>query len=309
MGPDGRRLVDSSPVAVQQSTHRLHPAWLAVPAAAFVVAAFALPFLGVVRVALAAPAAPGSGTFVDLAVWSPATLLDVASDPLFGAVLGVTLRTAAIITVTCMVVAVPFAAWVHTRGPRLRAVLVVVVALPKLVNLLVLLYGVLLVLGRQGVINDVVTGLGLREDPLPLFGNLFAVVFTEVLVILPYPVLLLLAAFSVADPTQREAARSLGAGPVRAYVETVVVPAWPAVAGAALVSAVWAVGAFVGPLVLGNPPYYTVAVEVYVRALERLAWVEAAGWAVLGVAIFGMVLAGMQLALRRRAPRPAGGRA
>ena len=117
-----------------------------------------------------------------------------------------------------------------------------------------------------------------------------------------YPVLLLVAAFHAADPAQMDAARSLGAGPVRAWVETVLWPAWPAVVGAAIVSAVWGVGAFVGPLVMGNPPYWTVAVEVYDRALVDLAWVEAAGWAVLGVAAFGLVLGLPQLLLRRTSP-------
>jgi ABC-type spermidine/putrescine transport system permease subunit I len=273
--------------------------WLVAPATAFVVLVFALPFLGVARVALAGDPPPGTGTFFDLSVLRPANLGDVAGDPLFRSVLGVTVRTAAIITVVCMAIAVPFAAYVHTRRGWRKGALVAVVALPKLVNLLVLLYGVLLTLGSSGVINDVLTGLGIVDRPLPMFGNLFAVVFTEVLVVLPYPVLLLLAAFSAADPAQRDAARSLGAGPVRAYVEAVIRPAWPALAGAAIISAVWAVGAFVGPLVLGNPPYYTVAVEVYQRALERLAWVEAAGWAVVAVTALGIGLGGLAVLAQR----------
>lgn len=273
--------------------------WLVAPAVLFVLAVFVLPFLGVVRVAVAGDPPPGTGTFFDVSVWDPGALATVAGDPLFRSVLGVTVRIGLLVTAVCMVVAVPFAAYVHTRRGWRKAALIAAVALPKLVNLLVLLYGVLLLLGRSGVINDVLTGLGVVDRPLPMFGNLFAVVFTEVLVVLPYPVLLLVAAFQAADPRQHDAARSLGAGPVRAYVETVIRPAWPALVGATIISGVWAVGAFVGPLVLGNPPYYTVAVEVYLRALERLAWVQAAGWAVLGVGILGTGLAGAALLARR----------
>ena len=184
-----------------------HPGWLAVPAMAFVLAVFVGPFLGVIRVALAGDPPPGTGSFVDFSELSLDSLRAVQATPLFRSVLGVTVRTAALITVVCMAVAVPFAAYVHTRGPRLRAALIGAIALPKLVNLLVLLYGVLLVLGRQGVINDVLVGTGIVDRPLQMFGNLFAVVFTEVLVILPYPVLLLVAAFHAADPAQMDAAR------------------------------------------------------------------------------------------------------
>lgn len=266
--------------------------WLALPAVLFVVVVFVLPFLGVARVSLAGEPPPGTGTFFDLSVFRPANLVNVVDERLFRSVVGVTIRTGAIITAVCMLVAVPFAAYINTRSGWRKLALIAAVALPKLVNLLVLLYGVLLTLGASGVINDVLTGLGIIDTPLRLFGNLFAVVFTEVLVVLPYPVLLLVAAFESADHRQMDAARSLGAGPVRAYIETVIRPAWPAVVGASIISAVWAVGAFVGPLVLGNPPYYTVAVEVYLRALERLRWVDAAGWALLSVLIFGAVLGG-----------------
>jgi ABC-type spermidine/putrescine transport system permease subunit I len=274
-------------------------ALLAVPALAFLLLIFVLPFLAVVRVSAAGAPLPGSGRFFDLGVVDPGALGAVASDPLFGSVLGVTLRLGLIVTVVCMAIAVPFAAYVHrARGWR-RGVLLGAVVLPKLVNLLVLLYGVLLILGNRGFLNRGLLAAGLIDAPLPLFGNLFAVVFTEVLVVLPYPLLLLVAAFSGADPRQHDAARSLGAGPVRAYWETVIAPARHAIVGAALITAVWAVGAFVGPLVLGNPVHYTVAVEVYERALVRLAWVDAAGWAVLGVAACGAVLALLAVVSRR----------
>lgn len=269
-----------------------------IPAVLFVLVVFGLPFLGVARVAVAGEPPPGTGTFFDLSVFRPANLVDVTQERLFRSVMLVTVRIGVIITAVCMLIAVPFAAYIHTRPRRLKRILIAVVALPKLVNLLVLLYGVLLTLGSGGVINDVLLGLGIIDQPLRMFGNLFAVVFTEVLVVLPYPVLLLLAAFEASDSRQLDAARSLGAGPVRAYVETVIRPAWPAVVGASIISAVWAVGAFVGPLVLGNPPYYTAAVEVYLRALERLEWVDAAGWALLAVTIFGLALGGASLLVR-----------
>ncbi|MEE8600192.1 ABC transporter permease [Euzebya tangerina] len=300
----------SSPAAGARRSWAGRPAWLALPAVLFFLVVFVLPFIGVGRVAVAGDPPAGTGTFFDLSVFRPANLLDVAGERLFRSVMGVTVRTGIIITGVCMAVAVPFAAYIHTRRGWVKAALISAVALPKLVNLLVLLYGVLLTLGSGGVINDVLLGLGIVDQPLRLFGNLFAVVFTEVLVVLPYPVLLLLAAFEASDSRHFDAARSLGAGPVRAYLETVIRPAWPAVVGAAIISAVWAVGAFVGPLVLGNPPYYTVAVEVYLRALERLQWVDAAGWAILSVGAFGLALGGANLVLRaiqRRSAEPRGG--
>ena len=274
------------------------PGMLAVPALLFVVVVFALPFAAVARVATAGAPVSGSGRFYDLALFEPSRLSALAADPLFLSVVGVTVRLGAIVTLVCMVLAVPFAIAIHrTRGWR-RGALVAAVVAPKLVNLLVLLYGILLLLGNDGFINQVLLATGIVDEPLRLFGNLFAVVFTEVIIVLPYPILVLAAGFLAADPRHEEAARSLGAGPVRAYLEAVIRPATPAVISAILITAVWGVGAFVGPLVLGNPPYYTLAVEVYTRTLERLAWVEAAGWALLGVVAVGAALALVSAATR-----------
>ncbi len=270
-------------------------ALLAVPALAFVGVLFVLPFVAVARVSMAGPGQPGSRKFFDLGVFRPSNLAELADDPLFASVIGVTARLGLVVAAICMCVAVPYAAYVHRAPGWRRWALIAAVALPKLVNLLVLLYGVLLLLGRQGFVNQALSAAGLIERPLPLFGNLAAVVITEVLIVLPYPILVLTAAFSTTDPRQYEVARALGAGPLRAYVEAVIRPSAPAVAGAALITAIWGMGAFVGPLVMGNPPQYTVAVEVYTRALERVAWVEAAGWAVLGVAalVAAVALAGV----------------
>lgn len=299
----GRGVTRGGGPAPAQGRRALPPlaraALLVAPALVFSMAVFVLPFLAVARVSAAGPAAPASGALVDLSVFTPASLAALAADPLFRSVLGVTLRLGALLTLICMALAVPFAACISLARGWCKALLLAAVALPKLVNLLVLLYGVVLILGAGGFLNDALRALGLIDAPLPLFGNLAAVLFTEVLIVLPYPVLLLTAAFSAADPRATEAARSLGAGPVRAYLETAIRPARSAVVAAALISAVWGVGAFVGPLVLGNPPTYTLAVEVYDRALVRLAFVDAAGWALLGLAACAATLGLPALALRR----------
>ena len=41
---------------------------------------------------------------------------------------------------------------------------------------------------------------------------------------------------------------------------------------AALVTLVWALGAFIAPVVLGNPELYPVGVEVYTTTFEDVNW-------------------------------------
>jgi ABC-type spermidine/putrescine transport system permease subunit I len=55
----------------------------------------------------------------------------------------------------------------------------------------------------------------------------------------------------------------------------------PGVALAALLSLIWALGAFVGPVLLGSPQELTLAVEVQRQTFENINWPRGAATAVL----------------------------
>ncbi len=80
------------------------------------------------------------------------------------------------------------------------------------------------------------------------------------------------------DPSLEEAARSLGAGPIRAFYETVLKLMVPALMTSTLVTLIWGFGAFVAPTILGSPDYYTIAIEVYTETLENVKWPLGRRW-------------------------------
>ena len=203
-----------------------------------------------------------------------------------------------------MAVALPFAIYVHrSRGIRKRLLLFAVV-LPKLTNLLVLMYGVLLLLGDTGYINQILLALGVVKQPLPLFANLAALVYGEVLIVLPYPILMLVAAMESVDPSLEEAARSLGANPFRAYYEAVLKLIVPGIVTSTLVTLIWGLGAFIAPTILGSPDYYTIAIEVYGETLENFNWPLGAALATVYVAFVALLVA-VALLLQGRMARKA----
>jgi ABC-type spermidine/putrescine transport system permease subunit I len=185
---------------------------------------------------------------------------------------------------------VPFAIYIHRARGLYKRALVMAVILPKLTNLLVLMYGVLLLLGDTGYINQVLLALHVIGEPLPLFANLAALVFGEVLIVLPYPILMLVAALEAVDPALEEAARSLGADALRAYWEGVLKLVVPALVTSALVTFIWGLGAFIAPTILGTPDWYTIAVEVYSETLDKLNWPLGAALATTYVAFVGAIV-------------------
>jgi len=252
---------------------------LLLPALLLIVVLFLVPTVWLARMSLFESGAEGAGgaRFYVAGTLTFEHYQRLLTDRYFHSVALSTLQICLLTAGVCMAVAYPLALWLERSGRRTATVATWLVALPKLTNALVLLYGVLLLLGNAGLANRFLLWLGVIKAPLPMFANLFAVLLGEVLLVLPYPVLLLLATFRSAGTRSLEvAAQGLGAGPLRAFFETTFRLTLPATALVAVLTLVWGAGAFVAPLVLGNPSLYTASVEIHTQTFERVNWPVAA---------------------------------
>lgn len=272
-----------------------NPAFLlAAPSVILFMAFFLAPLAWMVRLSTYEAGGKGQSRFYETGTFTLKHFAEILGDPFFLKLGWVTLQLGLIITVITMAIAIPFAIYIHRARGLYKRALVMAVILPKLTNLLVLMYGVLLLLGDTGYINQALLALHLVSEPLPLFANLAALVFGEVLIVLPYPILMLVAALEAVDPALEEAARSLGGNPLRAYYEAVLKLVVPALVTSALVTFIWGLGAFIAPTILGTPDWYTVAVEVYSETLDKLNWplgaALATSYVVVVAAIVGAVL-------------------
>ena len=277
-----------------------NPAFLlAAPSVLLFMAFFLAPLAWMVRLSTYEAGGKGQSRFYEVGTFTLKHFAEVLGDPFFLKLGWVTLQLGLIITVITMAIAVPFAIYIHRARGLYKRALVMAVILPKLTNLLVLMYGVLLLLGDTGYINQVLLALRVIGEPLPLFANLAALVFGEVLIVLPYPILMLVAALEAVDPALEEAARSLGAHPLRAYWEGVLKLVVPALVTSALVTFIWGLGAFIAPTILGTPDWYTIAVEVYSETLDKLNWPLGAALATTYVA-FVAAIVGVVLLLQAR---------
>jgi spermidine/putrescine transport system permease protein len=136
-------------------------------------------------------------------------------DPL---VLEITLRSlgfAAITTVISLAVGYPFAYYIATRSPRIRALLLVLVMIPFWSNFLIRTYAWRVILGSDGPFVRLLEGVGLPEPRL-LFTP-FAVVLGLVYGYLPFMILPLYAAIERLDFSLVEAARDLYASGWEAF--------------------------------------------------------------------------------------------
>lgn len=256
---------------------------LLAPVGVLLVFFFAGPLLWLLRVSLyqsrgasgfgigGASGQSGGGYYVE-GTWTLENYARFFQDEYYQSILGFTVELAVIVTVVTMVMSYPMAYYIYKAPPRLKAVLLILVVLPKLSNILVLVYGLQILLANNGLVNSALVLLGIVDEPVKLVYTLFSVVVSKVLLIAPYTILVLTAAMHGLDPTLRDAAKGLGASPFRTFWTVTLPLSLPGTFVALLITIVWALGAFVSPALLGSPSLQTLAVEVPKQTFENVNW-------------------------------------
>ena len=123
------------------------------------------------------------------------------------------------------------------------------------------------VLAKRIGLSDVFVWLGLLDQPQSLSPNFGALVACLIYLVLPVTVLLIYPALSRLDRHVAEAARTLGASPLRVFF-TVIVPMMRGpILSSAILTTVFTIGTFVPPTVLGRPEDWTIAVLIGRMAL------------------------------------------
>jgi len=99
-----------------------------------------------------------------------------------------------------------------TEHPGRNTFLMILVLTAMQLDMVIRLYGLMVLMGDNGLINAALLQWGVIETPLPLMYNFFGVVVGLTQFTLPFMVLSLIGIVRGIHPSLEEAARSLGAG-------------------------------------------------------------------------------------------------
>ncbi len=205
--------------------------------------------------------------------------------PFFGNVLVFSLYLAIAVAVVALVIAVPFT-YLIARSRRSTQVLWLV-ALLSILSLSEVIIGFAwsTLLSRTAGISNLLVWLGLMDAPVALTPGFAAVLTGMVYQAMPYAVLVLYPSMVRLDPTLTEAARTLGASPIRAFF-TVVLPVLRTTLIATLIMAfIFALGSYLLPQILGRPSHWTLSVLITDQALYQSNMPFAAAMAVFLVLV------------------------
>jgi len=162
------------------------------------------------------------------------------------------LRIAAVATVLCLALGYPMAYGIARTRQPFRNILLLLVVLPFWTSFLLRVYAWMTMLGTHGIINNLLTDLGLTDEPLKLLYTDFAVYLGIVYSYLPFMVLPLYVALERMDQNLHEAAADLGARPTRVFLDVTLPLSVPGIIGGCLLVFIPAMGEFVIPSLLGG---------------------------------------------------------
>jgi spermidine/putrescine transport system permease protein len=176
----------------------------------------------------------------------------VFTDTIYLKILWQSLLLAAANTVLCLIIAYPFAFFIARRSPRWQNILIFMVMVPFWTNFLVRTYALIFILRDTGLINNLLMGWGVIEQPLIIMFTNTAVMIGMVYGYLPFAVLPLYASIEQLDFNYVQAAEDLGANKVQVFLKVILPLTMPGVVAAAIITFIPTLGAYVTPDLMGG---------------------------------------------------------
>lgn len=193
-----------------------------------------------------------------------------------------------------------------TTDPARNTLLMILVLSAMQLDMVIRLFGLMVLMGDKGLINEFLRWLGLvGETPLPLMYNMFGVVVGLVQFTLPFMILSLVGVIQAIDPRLEEAARSLGAPRWRTFWRITVPMSMPGILTGMLLVFALSISSYVVPTLMGGWKVVVLPIHIFQQISELAKWQFGATVAAI---MFVISLAAV-LIYQHAANRVAGGRA
>ncbi|EJL6398750.1 spermidine/putrescine ABC transporter permease PotB [Vibrio navarrensis] len=193
-------------------------------------------------------------------------------DPLYAKVLLHSFYMAIVATLICLVIGYPFAYIVAKMPAKWRPFMLFLVIVPFWTNSLIRTYGLKIVLGTQGILNNALLTLDIIDKPLRLMYTETAVMIGLVYILLPFMILPLYSAIEKLDYTYIEAAKDLGANKLQTLTKVILPLTMPGIIGGCLLVLLPALGMFYIADLLGGAKNLLIGNVIKSQVLNARDW-------------------------------------
>ncbi len=191
-------------------------------------------------------------------------------------ILARTFEIAAVVTLACLAIGYPLAYLLAHLPERHANLLMIGVLLPFWTSLLVRTASWIVLLQREGPINDALTALGIVDQPLEIVFHRPAVYVAMTHVLLPFMILPVYAVMRGIDAAYVRAALSLGASPWTAFRRVYLPLSLPGVVAGSLLVFILALGYYITPALVGGAADQMISYFIAFFTLQTINWGMAA---------------------------------
>ena len=211
------------------------------------------------------------------------------SDPFYRNILWVTFRVSLVSTAISLVLGYPTAFYMARTKSRMKQVMMIVILFPFLVSAVVRSYGWMVILGTNGLLNQLLQTLGLLSAPLKILNTETAVIIGMIHLLVPYMVLSLVGVLQSIDPNVEYAAYSLGASPLQTFSKVVFPLSLPGIISGCVLVFTMSMTSYVTPKLLGGSKFRMMATMVVQEINVNFDWGAASAISYILLAVILLV--------------------
>jgi len=193
-------------------------------------------------------------------------------DPFYRKVLWYTLELSFAVTFFSLLIAYPLAYFLARTQSQRKGLYLFLLLVPLMVGIIVRTYGWIVILGKNGLVNNLLMALSIIDQPIKILFTDTAVLIGIVEVLLPYMVLPIVSSIQKIPFSLEEAAASLGANRWSVLFRVVIPQSLPGVISGSVIVFTLTAGAVVTPALLGGPQIHTMGTVIYQLMISTLNW-------------------------------------
>ncbi|WP_161494799.1 ABC transporter permease subunit [Bradyrhizobium canariense] len=258
-------------------------AWLLLPGSIFLVVLFVVPLTGLLLLSFGMPN------------WTLGNFVRIGETPIYLTVMRNTLEISITVTALAFVLSYPIAYALTTAGTALRTFLLIGVVLPYFTSALARTFAWIVLLGRNGVINQFLLEFNLVSQPAAMLYNRFGVILGMTHIVMPMMILPMYTVMSGIDQKLMRAARANGASPLAAFLTIFLPLSLPGLIAGVMLVFIVCIGFYITPALMGGLSDVLITMAISSQVLEQLNWGFAAA---LSVVLLVTVLATLWIGSR-----------
>jgi len=221
--------------------------------------------------------------------------IDFFKDSYFMAVLGRTLSISFIVTIFCAVFGLPAAYVISGVSKKWRGILIALTLFPLLTNSVIRSFAWITILGKNGVINNLLMMFSVINEPLSLLYTDFSIIIGSVYLFLPTMIMTLVGVLENIDDDLLEAAATLGLSPLKGFFKIILPLSLPGMIVGSILVFTGTLTAYTTPQLLGGNKKMMLATLLYQRATTLGDWTSASVIALIMIVITFAVMKGLNV--------------